>query len=184
MAHKAEKKRKVLWAFRSLRATVIRRGICRGTTVIAITGSCAKTSTTLFLGKILSDAQSCLVGVDANGSTGIIRNLLKLKRECRFYVQEVGVAGTNRMKKRADLLCPDISVITTIGQDHYKSFRTLEATAAEKGLLVESLPETGVAVLNADDPHVLPMAKRTKATLRSLGCRIVQRRSTICKWRS
>lgn len=73
------------------------------------------------------------------------------------------------MARRAKLLRPDISVITTIGQDHHKSFRTLEATAQEKGVLVEALSKTGVAVLNADDPHVLPMAERTSASILTYG---------------
>jgi UDP-N-acetylmuramoyl-tripeptide--D-alanyl-D-alanine ligase len=112
-----------------------------------------------------------LVGIDANGPAGIIRNMLKLKRGDRFFVQEVGIVRKGRMKGNASLLRPELVVVTTIGQDHYKSFRTLEATAEEKGVLVEALPETGVAVLNADDPYVLAMAERTEARVLTYGTR-------------
>ena len=56
-----------------------------------------------------------------------------------------------------------------IGSDHYKNYRSLEATARAKGQLVELLPSTGMAILNADDPHVLAMASRTSARVVTFG---------------
>lgn len=169
MSQHKKKKRSMLWAFRSLRAAIIRRVVCRNTTVIAITGSCAKTSTTSFLGKIISDVEPCFVGIDANAETGIVRSLLQLRRGYRFFIQEAGASCRGSMRRQASLLRSDIAVVTTIGQDHYTSFRSVEAVVQEKGLLVESLPASGVAVLNADDPNVLAMAKRTSARVLTYG---------------
>ena len=59
--------------------------------------------------------------------------------------------------------------MTTIGSDHYVKFRSLEATAQEKGILVERLPEWGTAILNADDPNVIGMARRTRARVLTFG---------------
>ena len=67
------------------------------------------------------------------------------------------------------LLRPNIGIVTTIGSDHYTNFRTLDATAAEKGVLIESLPKSGTAVLNADDPYVLDMQKKTAARVLTYG---------------
>jgi UDP-N-acetylmuramoyl-tripeptide--D-alanyl-D-alanine ligase len=64
---------------------------------------------------------------------------------------------------------PHIGVVTNVGHDHHSSFRTLEATAKEKGVLVEALPANGTAVLNADDPWVLAMRERTKAQVITYG---------------
>ena len=146
-----------------------RRVICRGTTVIAITGSCAKTSTTSFLGKIISDVESCFVGVGSNTWTPILRNVLALKRGSRFFIHEAGARTPGDMKGLAALLYPDVAVVTTIGLDHYTAFRTHDAVAEEKGRLVEALSKGGVAVLNADDPHVLAMAERTRARVLTYG---------------
>lgn len=66
-------------------------------------------------------------------------------------------------------LSPDISVVTTVGQDHYTSFRTLEAVAEEKGLLVEHTRNGGTAVLNLDDHYVAAMAKRTHEHVLTFG---------------
>ena len=67
------------------------------------------------------------------------------------------------------ILKPSIAIVTTIGSDHYVKFRTLEATAEEKGILVERLPRWGTAILNADDPNVIGMARRTRARVLSFG---------------
>ena len=163
------KKRRLLWAVRELRAHVNRMTVCRNTTVVAITGSCAKTSTTRLLSKIISDVEPCHIGIDANTQMGVVRNTVKLKREHRFFVQETGVSAQGEMRRMAALLRADIAIVTTIGQDHYTSFRTLEAVAEEKGRLVEMLSGSGVAVLNADDPHVASMAERTRARVITYG---------------
>jgi UDP-N-acetylmuramoyl-tripeptide--D-alanyl-D-alanine ligase len=73
------------------------------------------------------------------------------------------------IKKHTQILRPYIAIVTVVGSDHYKAFRSLEATAQEKGRLVESLPKRGVAVLNADDPHVRAMAARTRARVLTFG---------------
>ena len=64
---------------------------------------------------------------------------------------------------------PHIGVVTRVAYDHYTSFRSLEATAREKARLVEALPATGTAVLNADDPRVMAMQERTKARVITYG---------------
>ena len=80
------------------------------------------------------------------------------------------------MGKILFLLRPNIGIVTIIGSDHYTNFRTLDATAAEKGVLIESLPKSGTAVLNADDPYVLDMQKKNRCqgpdlrTFQSSGC--------------
>ncbi|MEZ4600653.1 MAG: Mur ligase family protein [Syntrophotaleaceae bacterium] len=155
---------------RKIRAIVTRRfGYLAKTEILAVTGSCGKTSATHFLGKILSDCGSCYVGVHRNGAKAIRKNMRKMRTPYRYLVQEAGIASPGDMKKIVSVLMPHVGIVTTIGLDHYTSFRTLEGTAAEKGLLIESLPKTGVAVLNVDDPHVLAMGQRTRAKVMTYG---------------
>lgn len=153
---------------RRFRARLKRKRL-RETTVLAVTGSCGKTTTTSFLGKVLSDHCHGFVGIRDNDENSIMRNLKKVKRSDRFFLQEVSGEAPGAMTRKVKVLCPDIGIVTTIGQDHYRSFRTLEATAREKGALIESLPAHGFAVLNADDPHVANMAKRAKARVLTYG---------------
>ncbi len=139
------------------------------TKMIGITGSCGKTSTASFLGKIISDYSPCQVGVDNNTRGAVIKSIQKTSRAHGFLVQEVAVAAPGDMADIIPLLLPDIGVVTTIGQDHYSNFRTLEATAAEKAGLIKSLPESGVAVLNADDPNVIAMSEFARCRVLTYG---------------
>jgi UDP-N-acetylmuramoyl-tripeptide--D-alanyl-D-alanine ligase len=67
------------------------------------------------------------------------------------------------------MLRPQIGVVTTIGGDHYKAYRSLAAVAEEKSKLVRNLPRRGVAILNADDPHVRAMSACTRARVITYG---------------
>ena len=155
--------------WRVTRATIHRSWYLGRSHILAVTGSCGKTTATHFLGKILSDSAPSFVGVNKNYRIAILKNLLKTQVPYRFFVQEVGVTQPGEMAKMLFLLRPNIGIVTTIGSDHYTNFRTLDATAAEKGLLIESLPKSGTAVLNADDPHVLDMRKKTAARVLTYG---------------
>ena len=137
--------------------------------VIAVAGSCGKTSATHFLGKILTDCAPSFVGVHKNCGKATLKNLAKTRTRYRYFVQEAGVTCPGDMARNISLLRPNIGIVTTIGKDHYTNFRTLDATAAEKGTLIESLPNSGTAVLNADDPHVLGMRQRTEARVLTYG---------------
>jgi len=159
--------RKQFW--REVRSRIQRTLFRRHATVIAITGSCAKTSATKFLGRIVSNHAPSYIGIDRNASRSALKTMLRAPLNTRFFVQEVGISEPGHMAKSVRLLRPQIGIVTTIGQDHYTSFRTLEATAAEKGLLIEALPKSGTAALNADDPHVMGMAARTKASVITYG---------------
>lgn len=81
----------------------------------------------------------------------------------------MGVSAVGHMAPMANLLRPHICVVTKIGLEHYTAFRRPEAIATEKGALVEALPDTGIAFLNADDPHVMSMAARSKARIVTFG---------------
>jgi UDP-N-acetylmuramoyl-tripeptide--D-alanyl-D-alanine ligase len=73
------------------------------------------------------------------------------------------------MARHARTLAPDVVVVTGIGSEHGRSFPTREDTRAEKVRMVRALGPRGVAVLNADDPHVRWMATQTAARIVTFG---------------
>lgn len=164
----SKKQHRLRQSVRKFRCRLKRRRL-RQTTVLAITGSCGKTTTTRFLGKIISDHADCFVGIHDNDANSVMRSVRDARRHHRFLVQEVSGGCPGAMNQVLPLLEPHVGIVTTVGQDHYRNFRTLEATAQEKGRLVESLPAHGVAVLNADDPYVAAMAQRTKVRVLTYG---------------
>jgi UDP-N-acetylmuramoyl-tripeptide--D-alanyl-D-alanine ligase len=137
-------------------------------TYIGVTGSCAKTTTTRLIGTVLERAGQCRTK-DDNGISHVSRNVLSVGLFTRFCVQEISGEHRGRIRVQTRILRPQVGVVTNVGGDHYKSFRNLEATAKEKGRLVEDLPRRGFAILNADDPNVINMQKRTRARVVTFG---------------
>ena len=75
------------------------------------------------------------------------------------------------IKDLLDVARPQIGVITAIGDvpAHVEFYSGPEAVAREKSKILEVLPSTGFAVLNADDRYVLEMKNRTKAYVMTYG---------------
>lgn len=139
------------------------------TIFIGVTGSCGKTTTTELIAAILTREGLVRKGSHENTAIFVAETILSISRRHRFCVSEVSADIPGRIRQITRLLKPHIGVVTSIGQDHYSQYRSLESTAAEKGILIESLPAGGTAVLNADDPHVIAMRNRTAANVLTYG---------------
>ena len=64
----------------------------------------------------------------------------------------MGSRGIGHLRYLCDIAPPDVSVVVNVGVAHIAEFGSVEGTAVAKGELVEALPPSGLAVLNADDP--------------------------------
>ena len=137
--------------------------------VVAVTGSCGKSTTTKLIARVLSDQAPTQSGVGVNTTRAIAKSILRARRNDRYLVQEVSGHEAGAISTAAAFLKHDVAVVTTVGTDHRKSFGGTEGIAAEKGNLVALLPEHGIAVLNADDPLVAAMATRTTARVITFG---------------
>jgi UDP-N-acetylmuramoyl-tripeptide--D-alanyl-D-alanine ligase len=146
----------------------LHRAMLPHVTYVGVTGSCAKTTTTRLIGAVLEQAGRCRTG-DANGIPPLARNLLSVGFLTRFCVQEISGDHPGKIRLQTKILRPRIGVVTTVGGDHYANFRSLVATTKEKRRLVTDLPRRGIAILNADDPNVWRMRKRTRARVVSFG---------------
>ncbi|MDO9195025.1 aminoacyl-tRNA hydrolase, partial [Rhodoferax sp.] len=73
------------------------------------------------------------------------------------------------MQEILDLVQPSIGIVTVVQDDHLSAFASRDHLAAEMGQLIASLPATGTAVLNADDPSVLAMSNDCAARIITYG---------------
>ncbi|MFN2433332.1 MAG: Mur ligase family protein [Gemmatimonadota bacterium] len=150
-------------------AAVWRSGLGR-TRFVGVTGSCAKTTTKDLAAAVLATR---LRGRSNRGTSNSLRTVIKTvlatRRSDDYCLQELGAGGPNSLDRSIALLRPHVGVVTNVGLDHYKAFRSREAVAAEKRKLVHALPEGGFAILNADDPHVLPMREGCRARVLTFG---------------
>ena len=137
--------------------------------VIAITGSSTKSTTTAILRHILSQNHRVVGNDFDNGLNTIVRTLKSAPRNSEFAVLEVAAGKTPQIERGARIMRPDVAIVTMIGLEHFSAYRTKEAIAHEKGHLVEALPASGIALLNADDDHAMAMAGRSAARIVSFG---------------
>jgi UDP-N-acetylmuramoyl-tripeptide--D-alanyl-D-alanine ligase len=132
-------------------------------TFIAVTGSSSKTTTVSLLTHILSAEAKVRTQVLRNGFDNAVTTLRRLTREDQFVVFEMGTSAPGQLDRVTRLAKPDISIVTLVALEHFPAFRTLEEVAREKEALVRALPESGRAILNADDANVRAMADATNA---------------------
>jgi UDP-N-acetylmuramoyl-tripeptide--D-alanyl-D-alanine ligase len=138
--------------------------------VVAVTGSCGKTTTKDLTARVLSSRYQGAKSTGSNNcGTDLAADLLAVRPDDRFFVQELGAWGPGTLDAGIDLIRPDIAVITNFRNDHYSAFHGPRGAQAEKGKLVACLPSTGTAVLNWDDPYVRELAAKSRARILSVG---------------
>ena len=141
-----------------------------GRPIVAIAGSVGKTTTKDLVTAVVS-AQFRTLGTagNLNNELGLPITLLGLHAEHEVGAVEIGISAPGEMAAFAAIAAPDVVVMTRIDVEHLEFLRDIETVAYEEGALIASLPASGTAVLNADDPRVLAMAKRTAARVATYG---------------
>jgi UDP-N-acetylmuramoyl-tripeptide--D-alanyl-D-alanine ligase len=138
--------------------------------VIGITGSVGKTSTKELVYSVLRQRYKTLRSEgNLNNEIGLPLTLLRLTGEHRAVVLEMGMYALGEIATLAAIAQPQVGIVTNVGPSHLERLGTLENIAAAKAELVEALPADGVAILNADDPFVRDMAKKTRAQVFTYG---------------
>lgn len=139
-------------------------------TVVGVTGSSGKTSTKDLLAAVLAPLGPVVAPPGSfNNELGHPWTALRADEKTRFLVLELSARGPGHIAALARVAPPSIGVVLNVGTAHLGEFGSREAIAQTKGELVEALPETGLAVLNADDQQVAAMASRTKAKVVRVG---------------
>ena len=118
--------------------------------VVAVTGSCGKTTVKEMIAHLLPGKVHKTPG-NWNNDIGLPLSLLSLRQEHDYAVFEVGMNQPGEIALLASILKPDIAVITNIYPAHLQGLGSLQAIAAEKASLFDALPPKGIAIINADD---------------------------------
>ncbi|WP_405460327.1 UDP-N-acetylmuramoyl-tripeptide--D-alanyl-D-alanine ligase [Streptomyces sp. NBC_00101] len=141
-----------------------------GVPVVALTGSAGKTSTKDLIAQLLERMGPTVYPAgNLNNEIGLPVTVLRATEETQHLVLEMGARYIGDIRYLTGLVPPRIGLVLNVGTAHIGEFGGREQIAQAKGEMVESLPEDGVAVLNADDPLVSAMASRTAARVLTFG---------------
>ena len=131
-------------------AKIFRKNI--NTKIIAITGSCGKTSLKELLGNSLKKISNVSISPKSyNNKYGVPLSLLNLNYRDNFGVLEVGMDKKGEIDNLSKIIRPNVSVITNINYAHAKNFKNIKNIALAKSEIIHNTQSNGYIVLNADD---------------------------------
>lgn len=120
--------------------------------IIGITGSVGKTTAKELIAATLGSKLKVLkTEKNLNNELGVPLTLLSLSNEHEAAVVEMGISDFGEMSRLADMVRPDIFVITNIGYAHTEKLGDLDGVIRAKTEALAYMKPEGVAVLNGDD---------------------------------
>jgi len=120
--------------------------------IIAITGSCGKTTLKDFIGKTLSKFYKVYYSPKSfNNKYGVPLSLFNLNLNDKFGIFEIGMDKKGEIDQLSKIVQPDVGIITNINFAHAKNFKNLKGIAEAKGEIINNIKKDGSIILNADD---------------------------------
>ncbi len=135
--------------------------------LVAITGSCGKTTVKSLLATVLA-----LMGPtkatqgNFNNHIGVPLTLNQLDENTAFAVVEMGASGLGEIAYLTRVAKPQVAIVTTVQPAHLEGFGSLDAIACEKQSIYDGLSPDGTAVINLDLPYSQAMLDYTQGVKR------------------
>ncbi len=131
--------------------------------LLAVTGSCGKTSVKEMLAAILSEQSNVLsTRGNLNNGFGVPLTLFQIEAAHDAAVIELGTSSPGEINYIAKMARPAVAIITNAAEAHLADLKSVEGVAYEKGFILDSLGNNGIAVLNRDDAFFQQWFERTK----------------------
>lgn len=133
--------------------------------VIGITGSYGKTAVKTILAHILSGAK-CVIATPEHLNTdiGVARFILKTDfTNTDIFIVEMGAYQIGEIQALCDMVRPTIGILTAINEQHLSLFGSIKNIQQAKYELLRSLPQSGLAVTNRDNPYCTEFLSQLRA---------------------
>ena len=132
--------------------------------VVGITGSAGKTTTTVLLGRMISEAY----GPDRTWVGGNIGNpLISVLDD--MDTEDLAVMELSSFQLEIMTSAPEIAAVLNITPNHLDRHGTMEAYAAAKSRIVRNQSRDDITVLNRDDPGSWSLRENVPGSLVSFG---------------
>lgn len=120
--------------------------------VIGVTGSVGKTTAKEMTASVLSARfHTYRTMANLNNEIGVPLSLLAIGTEHEAAVIEMGISDFGEMSRLADMVQPDICIMTTIGFCHLDKLGDLDGVLRAKSEVFRFMKPDGVAIVNGDD---------------------------------
>jgi UDP-N-acetylmuramoyl-tripeptide--D-alanyl-D-alanine ligase len=134
--------------------------------VIGISGSAGKTSTKDLLTLLLGGEACGVLATEGNlnNHLGVPLTLTRLETTHKLAVVEAGISLPGEMKPLADMIEPDVAIITLVAPAHTQDLGGIEGVAREKAVLPAAVRPTGIAIFpkqTAEFPAFRELGVRT-----------------------
>jgi UDP-N-acetylmuramoyl-tripeptide--D-alanyl-D-alanine ligase len=127
--------------------------------VIGITGSVGKTTTKEIIAAVLGTrGRVHKTFANFNNEIGVPKTLLEIAPEHDYAVIEMAMRGRGQIAQLAQIVHPQIGVITNVGTAHIELLGSELAIAEAKCELLAEMPRDGVAILNHDNQLLMSTA--------------------------
>lgn len=138
---------------------------------IGITGSFGKTSTKNIINDIISDSKFSLITPSSfNTPMGITRTIREqLKPIHEVFICEMGADKVGDISYLMDFVKPTYGVVTSIGEQHLATFKSIENIINEKMQEIEMLPKDGVGFINLDNEYIRDYKIKNTCKIVSVG---------------
>jgi UDP-N-acetylmuramoyl-tripeptide--D-alanyl-D-alanine ligase len=134
--------------------------------VIAITGSCGKTTTKEMVSAMAEGAGAVVATRgNENNHIGLPLTLLRAGADTDFIVAEMGCNHWGEIALLTALADPDVGLVTCVAATHTEFLGDLEGVARAKSELFTGMRPDSTSVVNLDDPRVRRMALRSRRRL-------------------
>ncbi len=132
--------------------------------VVGITGSVGKTSTKDLAAASLGTTFRVAASERSfNNEMGVPLTLANAPGDTNVAVVEMGAREPGHIRNLCAVARPTIGVVTAVAASHTETFGSIDGVAEAKAELIGSLPASGTAILNGDDPRVAAMAAMSAA---------------------
>lgn len=106
-------------------------------TVVGVTGSNGKTTTTRLIHAVLSQqSKSWVSSKSHNNAIGVPMSILNTPLDTRYAIFEIGTSSPGEIAARSELVRPDIGVITSIGRAHLEELGSVAGVCNEKASML------------------------------------------------
>jgi len=129
--------------------------------IVAVTGSVGKTGTKEALRACLSRlGETHAAEKSFNNHWGVPLTLARLPLSARFGVFEIGMNHAGEIAPLAQLVRPQVAIITTVEPVHLQFFKSVADIAEAKAEIFAGIEPGGTAVLNRDNAYFDLLNKR------------------------